>query len=137
MLFIMGNNVVKPPSYLDTLNIVDIKSAQTLTNQFDIRATELYDTEYERICILLVKTINEKITFNASNGCSYIQIILKEKQYKFTIPFQYKRDTYEDLYFNKLIKFIKMKYKKYIINIDIYIDNHNKSHMNQLLEIMW
>ena len=133
----MGNNIVKPPSYLDTLNVVDIKSAQTLTRQYNETATEIYEKEHERICTLLVKNINEKITFSASSGCNYIQIILRDKEYRMIIQSQYKKEKYDNIYFDKLLKFIKKKYAKFIVDFCDYIDNHNKSHMNQLLEIMW
>jgi len=133
----MGNNIVKPPSYLDTLNVVDIKLAQTLTRQFEITATQLYETEYERICTLLIKNINEKITFSASAGSNYIEINLRDKEYKMVIPIQYKRKDYDDIYFDKLIKFIKKKYIKFAINIFDYIDRYNKRHINQLIEILW
>jgi len=78
---ITGNNIVKPPSYLDALNAVDTKSAQTLTRNFEITAAQLY--------------------------------------------------------FDKLIKFIKKKYIKFAINIFDYIDRYNKRHINQLIQIMW
>ena len=133
----MGNNIVKPPSYLDTLNVVDIKSAQTLTRNFETTATNLYETEYERICTYLIKTINEKITFSASAGSNYIHINLHDKEYKMVILNQYRRNDYDNIYFDKLIKFIKKKYIKFEINITDYIDRYNKRHINKLIEIMW
>jgi hypothetical protein len=117
--------------------VVDIKSAQTLTRNFKISANALYESEYERICTFLIKNINEKITFGASSGSNYIIINLHNKEYKMVIPIQYRINDYEDIYFDKLIKFIKKKYIKFTISITDYIDIYNKRHTNQLIEIMW
>jgi len=133
----MGNNIVKPPSYLDTLNVVDIKSAQTLTRQYNKTATEMYEKEHERICTLLVKNINEKITFSASYGFNYIKIILCEKEYRMIIQSQYKKEEYDNIYFDKLTKFIKKKYAKFIITFCDYIDENNKYYPEHFLKIMW